>query len=80
MQGIHPDIFTHHIYIQEYVRTIRQAQRRINSLLRYIVKTKLQKLLKLDFLYLISGSQCVFHFVVLPQKMETENMCRLLGN
>ena len=44
MHAIHPNTYTHHIYIQENAKRIRQPQRRMNPALKDIVKGKLQKL------------------------------------
>jgi hypothetical protein len=68
MQGIHPDTCTHHIYIEENVKPVRQPQRRMNPMLKEIVKEELQKLLKVDFIYPISDSQWVSPLVVVPKK------------
>ena len=56
MPGIHPDTCTHHIYMEDNARPIRQPQRRMNPLLKEIVKAELQKLLKVDFIYAIFDS------------------------
>ena len=57
MAGIHPNPCTHHIYMEENVRPIRQPQRRMNPMLKELVKDELQKLLKVYFIYPISDSQ-----------------------
>ena len=44
MKGVHPSVCTHHIYIKEGCKPIRQPQRRMNLALKDIVK-ELQKLL-----------------------------------
>lgn len=51
MHGIHPDICIQHIYTQENVRAITQPQRRMNLILKDIVKEELQKLLNANFIY-----------------------------
>ena len=56
MKGIDPKTCIHHIYIEENSRPIRQPQRRMNPNLREIVKEELQKLLNVNFIYLISDS------------------------
>ena len=68
MPGIHPDTCIHHIYMEDNVRPIRQPQRRMNPMLKEIVKDELQKLLKVDFIYPISDSQWVSPLVVVPKK------------
>ena len=57
MKGINPKMCTHHIYIEENCKPIRQPQRRMNLNLREIVKEELQKLLNVNFIYPISNSQ-----------------------
>ena len=56
MKRISPKIFTHHIYMEENCKPIRQPQRRMNPNLREIVKEELQKLLSVNFIYPISDS------------------------
>jgi hypothetical protein len=57
MKGIHPDLCTHHIYIKEGSRPIRQPQCRMNPTMKDIVKEELQKLLTSSIPFLIaSGS------------------------
>jgi hypothetical protein len=68
MQGIHPDTCTHHIYTDETIRPLRQPQRRMNPMLKEVVKEELQKLLKVGFIYPISDSQWVSPLVVVPKK------------
>ena len=68
MQGIDPQLYTHHIYIEKDAQTIRQPQRILNPHLRDIVKEELQKLLDLDFVYPILGSQWVSPLVIVPKK------------
>ena len=63
-----PNTCTHRIYMEENVRPIRQPQRRMNPMLKEIVKDELQKLLKVDFIYPISDSQWVSPLVVVPKK------------
>ena len=50
MPCIHPDTCTHHIYMEDNVRPIQQPQRRMNHMLKEIVKDELQKLFKVDFI------------------------------
>jgi len=38
MQDIHPDTCTHHIYIEKNVKPIRQPQRRMNPMIKEIMK------------------------------------------
>ena len=68
MKGIPPKTRTHHIYIQEGTRPVRQPQRRMNPALRDIVKEEVQKLLDAHFIYPISDSQWVSPLVIAPKK------------
>jgi hypothetical protein len=43
MQGIHPETCTHHIYTDDNIRPLRQPQRRMNPMLKEVVKEELQK-------------------------------------
>ena len=68
MPKIHPDTCTHHIYLQENSRLVRQPQRRMNLVVKDIVKEELQKLLDVNFIYPISNSKWVSPLVVVPKK------------
>ena len=68
MKDIHLDTYIHHIYIQEDAIPIRQPQRRMNPTLREIVKTKLQKLSDVGFIFPISDSHWVSPLVIVPNK------------
>ena len=57
MKGIDPQLCTHHIYIEEDARPIRQPQRRLNPHLKDVVKAELQKNLDVNFIYPISDSK-----------------------
>eukprot|EP00253_Pinus_taeda_P017976 PITA_17976 len=54
MKGVHPSVCTHHIYINEDCKPVKQPQRRMNPALKDIVKEELQKLLDVGFIYPIS--------------------------
>ena len=68
MRGIHPDTSIHHIYTQENVRPIRQPQRRMNRVLKDIVKDELQKPLNANFVYPIYDSKWVSPLIIVPKK------------
>ena len=68
MPRIHPKTWTRHIYTDDDIRPLRQPQRRMNPMLREIVKEELQKLLKVGFIYPISDSQWVSPLVVVRKK------------
>ena len=59
MKGVHPSTCTHHICIKEGFKPVRQPQRRMNPILKDIVKEELQKLFDARFIYPISDSEWV---------------------
>lgn len=68
MRGIYPKNYIHHIYIGHNERLVRQPQWRMNPNLKEIVKEELQKLLNVNFIYLISRSQWVSPLVIVLKK------------
>ena len=75
MKGIDPQLCTHHIYIENYEKLVRQPQRRLNPHLKEVVKAKLQKLLDVNFIYPISDSKWVSPLVVVPKKNGNWRIC-----
>lgn len=75
MKGIQPDTCIHHIYTQENVKPIRQPQRRMNPVLKDIVKDELQKLLNANFIYPISDSKWVSPLIIVPKKNGKWRVC-----
>ena len=75
MKGIDPQLCTHHIYIEKYARPIRQPQRRLNPHLKDIVKSELQKLLDVNFIYPIPNSKWISPLVVVPKKNRKWRIC-----
>eukprot|EP00253_Pinus_taeda_P006882 PITA_06882 len=75
MKGIHPLVCTHHIYIKEDCKPVRQPQRRMNPALKDIVKEEVQKLLDARFIYPISDSEWVFPLVLVPKKNGKWRIC-----
>eukprot|EP00253_Pinus_taeda_P024747 PITA_24747 len=67
MKGVHPSVCTHHIYIKEDCKSVRQRQRRMNTALKDIAKEKLQKLLDAGFIYPIFDSEWVSLLVLVPK-------------
>jgi hypothetical protein len=51
MKGMHPSMCTHHIYIKEDYKHVREPRRRMNPTMKFIVKHELQKLLDARFIY-----------------------------
>ena len=68
MKGLDPQLCTHHIYTDKEIRLIRQPQRRLNLHLKEILKEDLQKLLDINFIYLISDRKWVSPLVFIPKK------------
>ena len=68
MKDISPDLCTHHICIKDDSHPVRQPRRRMNPLLKDIVKEELQKLLNVNFIYPISDSHWVSPLVIVPKK------------
>ena len=75
MKGIHLDTCIHHIYTQENVRSIRQPQRRMNLVLKDIVKDELHKLLNANFIYPISDSKWLSPLVIVTKKNRKWRVC-----
>eukprot|EP00253_Pinus_taeda_P005000 PITA_05000 len=75
MKGIDPQLCTHHIYIENDAKPIRQPQRRLNPHLKEVVKAELQKLLDVNFIYPISDSKWVSPLVVVPKKNGKWRIC-----
>eukprot|EP00253_Pinus_taeda_P009982 PITA_09982 len=75
MKGIHPSVGTHHIYIKEECKPVRQPQRRMNPALQDIVKEEVQKLLDAGFIYPISDSEWVSPLVLMPKKNGKWRIC-----
>ena len=59
MKGIHPDTCIHHICMDPNISPVRQLYRRMNHVLKDIVKEELQKLLTAGFIYPISDNKWV---------------------
>jgi len=68
MNGIPANLCTHHIYIKEDYRPVRQPKRRMNPALKNNVKEEIQNLRDVGFIYPISDSQWVFPLVMVPKK------------
>ncbi|RVW21273.1 Retrovirus-related Pol polyprotein from transposon 17.6 [Vitis vinifera] len=67
LKGISPLVCTHHIYMEEEAKPIRQPQRRLNPHLQEVVRTEVLKLLK-RIIYPISDSPWVSPTQVVPKK------------
>ena len=68
LKGINPLICTHHIYLEENAKPIRQPQRRLNPLMQDVVRNEVLKLLDAGIIYPISDSSWVSPTQVVPKK------------
>ena len=70
IKGISPLICTHRIHLQEDVKPSRQPQRRINPVMKEVVKKVVLKLLDVGVIYPIVDNKCVSLTQVVPKKSE----------
>ena len=56
LKEIGPAVCTHHIYLEEEVKSVRQPQRRLNPHMQEVVHAKFLKLLQAGIIYPISDS------------------------
>ena len=68
LKGISPTICTHHIYLEEEPKAVRQPQRRLNPHMQKVVRIKVLKLLQAGIIYPISDSTWVSPTQVVPKK------------
>ncbi|XP_034674243.1 uncharacterized protein LOC117905429 [Vitis riparia] len=68
LKGINPLICTHHIYLEENAKPVRQPQRRLNPLMQDVVRNEVLKLLNAGVIYPISDSSWVSPTQVVPKK------------
>ncbi|KAL6338421.1 hypothetical protein AAG906_020507 [Vitis piasezkii] len=69
LKGISPLVCTHHIYMEEEAKPIRQFQRRLNPHLQEVVRAEVLKLLQAGIIYPISDSPWVSPTQVVPKKL-----------
>eukprot|EP00253_Pinus_taeda_P003111 PITA_03111 len=75
MKGVHPSVYTHHIYIKEDCKPVRHPHRRMNPALKDIVMEELQKLLDAGFIHPISDNECLSPLVLVPKKNGKWRIC-----
>lgn len=75
IKGVHPSVYTHHIYIKEGYKHVHQPQRIMNPVLKEIVKKELQKILYAGFIYPISDREWVSPLVLVPKKNGKWRIC-----
>ena len=68
IKGISPLIFTHRIHLEEDVKPSRQPQRRLNRVMKEVVKKEVLKLLDVGVIYPIADSKWVSQTQVVPKK------------
>ena len=68
IKGISPLICTHRIHLEEDVKPSRQPQRRLNSIMKEVVKKEVLKLLDVGVIYPIADSKWVSPTQVVPKK------------
>ena len=68
LKGINPTICTHHIYLEEESKAVRQPQRRLNPHLQKVVRIEVLKLLQAGIIYPIFDSTWVSPTQVVPKK------------
>ncbi|KAL6335115.1 hypothetical protein AAG906_027175 [Vitis piasezkii] len=67
---ISPLVCTHHIYMEEDAKLVRQPQRRLNPHMQEVVRGEVLKLLQAGIIYPISDSLWVSPTQVVPKKLE----------
>ena len=68
LKGISPLVCTHHIYLEENAKPIRQPQRRLNPHMQEVVRNEVLKLLQASIIYSILDSTRVS-----PTQVVTKN-------
>ena len=74
MKGIHPAVCTHHIYLEDEAKSVRQPQRRLNPHMQEVVQAEVLKLLQDGIIYPISDSTWVSLTQVVPKKSGVTTM------
>ena len=68
IKGISPLICTHKIHLEEDVKPFRQPQRRLNLIMKEVVKKEVLKLLEIGLIYPIADRKWVSPTQVVPKK------------
>ena len=68
LKGINPAVYTHHIYLEEEAKSIRQQKRRLNPHMQEVVRGEVLKLLQVGIIYPISDSTWVSPTQVVTKK------------
>ena len=68
LKGISPLVCTHHIYMEDEAKLVRQPQRRLNPHMQKVVRAEVLKLLQVGIIYPIFDSPWVSPTQVVPKK------------
>ena len=68
IKGISPLICTHRIHLEEAVKPSRQPQRKLNLIMKEVVKKEVLKLLDVGVIYPIADSKWVSPTQIVPKK------------
>ena len=79
LKGISPTVCTHHIYLEEQLKAVRQPQRRLNPHMQAVVLVEVLKLLQAGIIYPISDSSWVSPTQVVPKKSGVTTMLNEKG-
>jgi len=78
MKGVHPVACTHHIYIKEGYKHVRQSQTRMNPRLKDILKEELEKWLVAGFVCPLWDSNG-YHLYLLCSRMGNGEWVLIIG-
>ena len=59
LKGINPAVCTHHIYLEEEAKSVRQPRRKLNPHMQEVVRAEVLKLLQAGIIYPIYDSTWV---------------------
>ncbi|RVX02743.1 hypothetical protein CK203_016569 [Vitis vinifera] len=68
LKAINHLVCTHHIYMKDEAKPVRQPQRRLNPHMQEVVRAEVLKLLQAGIIYPISDNPWVSHTQVVPKK------------
>ena len=69
LRGLDPSLCTHHIFLEDESRPVREAQRRLNLKVWETVKEESLKWLMVENMYPVFDSQWVSTVQVVPEKV-----------
>ena len=72
IKGISPSVVMHQIHLEENPKTSREPQRRLNPVLKEVVRAEVMKLLDAGIIYPISDSQWVRSVQVVPKSSKSQ--------